>query len=112
MMISLPLPRYSWQLRLRSWQGSRWGVGPLHAILTRATYKGEHRFNRKVWKTRQAKPESEQIGVIVEPIIEEATFDAAQASLKLKNPRVTPPRVVTGPILLTASPPARAAMAA
>ena len=30
--------------------GARWGIGPLHKILARATYKGLHRFNRKVWK--------------------------------------------------------------
>jgi site-specific DNA recombinase len=81
--------------------GARWGIGPLHQILTRATYKGEHRFNRKVWKTREAKPEADQIGVAVDPIIDAATFDAVQAMLKAKNPRVLPPRVVTGPILLT-----------
>jgi hypothetical protein len=63
--------------------------------------KGEHRFNRTVWKTKEAKPEAEQIGVPVEPIIDAVTFDAVQAMLKAKNPRVTAPRVVTGPILLT-----------
>jgi hypothetical protein len=60
-----------------------------------------HRFNRKVWKTREAKPEAEQIAVAVDPIIDAATFDSVQAMLKAKNPRATPPRVVTGPILLT-----------
>ena len=81
--------------------GARWGIGPLHQILTRATYKGEHRFNRKVWKTREAKPEAEQVAVAIDPIIDAATFDSVQAMLKAKNPRATPPRVVTGPILLT-----------
>jgi site-specific DNA recombinase len=81
--------------------GARWGIGPLHQILTRATYKGEHRFNRKVWKTREAKPAADQIAVPVDPIIDTATFDTVQAMLKAKNPRVMPPRVVTGPILLT-----------
>jgi site-specific DNA recombinase len=81
--------------------GARWGIGPLHQILTRPTYKGMHRFNRKVWKTREAKPEAEQIAVAVDPIIDAATFDSVQALLKSKNPRATPPRVVTGPILLT-----------
>lgn len=81
--------------------GARWGIGPLHQILTRATYKGEHRFNRKVWKTREAKPEADQVAVAVDPIIDAATFDAVQAMLKAKNPKATPPRVVTGPILLT-----------
>ncbi len=81
--------------------GARWGIGPLHQILTRATYKGEHRFNRKVWKTKESKPECEQVVIPVEPIIDAATFDAVQAMLRAKNPRATPPRVVTGPILLT-----------
>jgi site-specific DNA recombinase len=81
--------------------GARWGIGPLHQILTRPTYKGEHRFNRKVWKTREAKPEAEQVAVAIDSIIDAATFDSVQAMLKAKNPRATPPRVVTGPILLT-----------
>jgi len=85
----------------RTRTGARWGIGPLYLILTRSTYKGEHRFNRKVWKTKEAKPEADQIAVAVDPIIDAATFDAVQAMLKAKNPRVMPPRVVTGPILLT-----------
>jgi hypothetical protein len=32
--------------------GACWGTGPLHQLLTRKTNKGEHTFNRKVWKTR------------------------------------------------------------
>lgn len=81
--------------------GARWGIGPLHKMLTSPTYKGEYRFNRKVWKTKETKPEADQIGVAVEPIIDAETFDTVQAMLRAKNPKVTPPRVVTGPILLT-----------
>ncbi|WP_095089997.1 recombinase family protein [Mesorhizobium sophorae] len=81
--------------------GARWGIGPLHKILTSPTYKGEYRFNRKVWKTKETKPDDQQIAVAVDPIIEAGTFDAVQATLKAKNPKVMPPRVVTGPILLT-----------
>jgi site-specific DNA recombinase len=40
-----------------------------------------HRFNRKVWKTREAKPEAEQVAVAVDPIIDAATFDSVQAML-------------------------------
>lgn len=43
----------------------------------------------------------DQITIGVEPIIEPALFDAVQSALKARNPRVTAPRVVTGPILLT-----------
>jgi hypothetical protein len=39
--------------------------------------------------------------VAVDPIIDPALFDAVQARLKSRNPKQTPPRVVTGPILLT-----------
>lgn len=85
----------------RTRRGARWGIGPLHSFLTSRTYMGEHRFNRKTWKTKEANPESEQIVVPVEPIIEPAVFNAVQARLKSRNPKVTPPRVVTGPILLT-----------
>ncbi len=85
----------------RTRRGARWGIGQLHKLLTSTTYKGEYRFNRKVWKTKEDKPETEQVAVPVDPIIEPALFDAVQARLKARNPKTTPPRVVTGPILLT-----------
>ncbi|WP_026381716.1 recombinase family protein [Afifella pfennigii] len=85
----------------RTRRGARWGIGPLHKLITSTTYKGEHCFNRKVWKTKQDKPASEQIIVPVDPIIEAKTFDAVQAQLKARNPKSTAPRTVTGPILLT-----------
>jgi site-specific DNA recombinase len=34
-------------------------------------------------------------------MIDQATFDAMQAHLRLRNPKVTPARVVSGPTLLT-----------
>ncbi|WP_412033258.1 recombinase family protein [Nitratireductor aquimarinus] len=85
----------------RTRRGARWGIGPLHKLITSTTYKGEHRFNRKVWKTREEKPVAEQIVVPVDPIIDAKTFDAVQAQLKARNPKSTAPRTVTGPILLT-----------
>ena len=83
---------------------SRCDIGPLHEIITSQTYKREIRFNPRVWKTRGAKPEAEQIMVPVEPIIDEETFDQVQAALEAGNPKVMPPRTVTGPILLTGIP--------
>jgi site-specific DNA recombinase len=44
---------------------------------------------------------ADHIAVPVEPIIDAATFDAVQVALRAKNPKAMPPRVVTGPILLT-----------
>lgn len=81
--------------------GARWGIGPLHKMVCNTVYKGEAVFNRMDSKTRKAKPASEHIVVDVAPIIEPAIFDALQAQLKARNPKVTAPRVVTGPILLT-----------
>ncbi len=45
--------------------------------------------------------EADHIPAPVEPIIDAATFDALQAALRPRNPKAMPPRVVTGPILLT-----------
>lgn len=46
------------------------------------------------------KPVSEIVTVAVPPIIDQATFDAVQAHLRSRNPKVTPARVVSGPTLL------------
>jgi hypothetical protein len=85
--------------------GARWGIGPLHKMVGNTVYKGEAVFNRKDPKTGKAKPASEHIVVPCGPIIDPAAFDALQASLKSRNPpatrRPTPPRVVTGSILLS-----------
>ncbi len=85
----------------RTRTGARWGIGPLHKLITSETYKGIYRFNRKVWKTKEDKPESEQIAIAIDAIIDAQTFDKVQAQLKKRNPKNTPPRTVTGPILLT-----------
>ena len=69
-------------------------------MLTRQTYVGRHEFNRRT-KNGDNKPDEEVIPVAVPPIIDQATFDAVQARLKARNPKVTPPQVVGGPTLLT-----------
>jgi hypothetical protein len=81
--------------------GARWGIGPLHKMVGNTVYKGEAVFNRMDSKTGKPKAASEHIAVPCDPIIDPAIFDALQAQLKSRNPRVTAPRVVTGPILLT-----------
>ena len=85
----------------RTKRNSRFGVGTLHKILTNTVYVGEWLFNRAESKTGRQKPVAEHITVEVPAIIDRAEFDAVQATLKSRNPRVTPPRVVSGPILLT-----------
>ncbi len=80
--------------------GGRWGIGTVHRLLTRPTYIGRHEFNKR-GKTKELKPADEVIPVEVPPIIDQATFDAVQARMKARNPKVTPPQVVGGPTLLT-----------
>ncbi|MDX0312494.1 recombinase family protein [Sinorhizobium meliloti] len=87
--------------RMFTRDGGRWGLAQIHAILTRTTYIGEHRFNTRSFKNREKKPESEVAIMAVPPLIERDTFDAVQARLKSRNPMVVPARVTSGPTLLT-----------
>ncbi|WP_082675720.1 recombinase family protein [Aureimonas ureilytica] len=87
--------------RMFTRDGGKWGLAQIHAILTRTTYIGEHRFNTRSHKDREKKPESEVAVMAVPPLIERQTFDAVQARLKSRNPMVVPARVSSGPTLLT-----------
>ena len=86
--------------RIFTRDGGRWGIGQVHRILTRTTYVGRHEFNKR-GKSKALKPETEVVVVDVPPIIDQATFEAVQAHLRSRNPKVTPARVVSGPTLLT-----------
>lgn len=85
----------------RTRKGARFGVATVHTILTNSVYIGEWVFNKRESRTQREKPIDQWITVEVPPIIDRAQFDAVQATLKAHNPRVTAPRVVTGPVLLT-----------
>ena len=67
---------------IRTRDGGRWGI----EVLTRTTYIGRHRFNTKFWKTRERKPETEVVEMMVPPIIEVAEFEAVQALLRSRSP--------------------------
>lgn len=86
--------------RIFTRDGGRWGIGQLHRILTRRTYVGEHEFNKRS-KSKELKPVSEIVVVPVPRLIDQETFDAVQEHLRVRNSKVTPPRVVSGPTLLT-----------
>jgi site-specific DNA recombinase len=73
----------------------------VHRILTQETYAGTHWFNVKDSKTGKVRPRSEWVAMEVPPIIGRGLFDRVQAFLADRNPKKTPPRVVTGPISLT-----------
>ena len=81
--------------------GATWGLGPVHAMLSHPVYSGRMRFNRAEARSRRRKSESEHVFAEVPAIIEPHVFEQVQSLLKARNPRVTPPRMVSGPILLT-----------
>jgi hypothetical protein len=62
-------------------------------MLKDPVYKGDY------WQKRSADNEH-QILVPVPPIMSAELFDVVQAKLAERNPKTTPPRTVTGPILL------------
>ena len=78
-----------------------WGLAQIHAILTRTTYIGEHRFNTRSHKDRERRSEGEIAIMACPPLIDRETFDAVQVRLKSRDPRMTPARVTSGPTLLT-----------
>ena len=63
-------------------------------------YIGEHEFNKRS-KAKALKPVSGTVTVAVPPIIDQTNFDAVQAHLRSRNPKVTPARAVSGPTRLT-----------
>ena len=81
--------------------GCRWGIGPLHDILTRPLYAGTYQFNRREAKTRQLKAQTEVIETTVPSIVTPDLYQAVQETLRSRRPSEAPPREVTGPILLT-----------
>jgi site-specific DNA recombinase len=86
--------------RLFTRDGGRWGVGQIHAILTRTTYVGQHRFNKR-GKDKARKADDEVIIVAVPPLIDQATFDAVQTLLRDRNPKTLVPHLSSSPNMLT-----------
>lgn len=81
--------------------GARFGVGTVHGILTNTVYVGAWSFNKRNAKTGQVKPQTEVIPISVPAMVDRTIFDKVQKTLKAKSPQNSPPRAVTGPILLT-----------
>lgn len=77
------------------------GTSLIDRILKNPAYKGEFVFNRHCAKTREEKPPSETIIVPIPAIVTAAEFDEVQLTLQSRHREITPPRSVSGPILLT-----------
>ena len=87
--------------RKYSYRGKPFHVSNVDVVLRRTTYMGTHYFNRKDSRTGEHRPREEWVALSVPAIIDEEMFQSVQATLAKRNPRQTPPRVVTGPTLLT-----------
>jgi hypothetical protein len=86
----------------RTRRGSPFGVGPLHNILTHRCYAtGKWPYGVRNWKTGELHDPANVVEIEIPQLMPMDLFERVQAKLKRHNPRVTPPRVVNGPILLT-----------
>ena len=74
--------------------GNKWGVSTVHRRLSDGTYTGKFIFNSN-------QGEGKAIPISVPKIIEGKLFDQLRESSGSRNPKNTPPRVVTGDVLLT-----------
>lgn len=85
----------------RTKKGGTFGVGPVHHILTNTAYVGRWHYHVRNSRAGGKHADSEVVEVPVPAILEESVFAAAQAKLAANNPRISPVRAVSGPILLT-----------
>ncbi len=86
----------------RTRRGATFGIGPVHGILKNACYAtGKWPYGRKNSRTGALHDPATIVEIDVPPIVPIETFDMVQAKLARNNPKVTAPRIVNGPTLLT-----------
>ena len=86
----------------RTRRGSSFGVGPLHKILTNHGYAtGKWPYGVRDSKTGVLHDPANVVEIAVPTIIPLELFDSVKQRLSQNNPKVTPPRIVNGPTLLT-----------
>ena len=86
----------------RTRRGATFGVGPVHKILTDASYAtGRRAYGKRDVRNGGQHDPSTIVEFQVPTILEMDVFERAQAKLGQNNPRTTPPRIVNGPSLLT-----------
>jgi site-specific DNA recombinase len=80
--------------------GGRWGVASVHGTLTRTTYIGEHRFNKRTFKTGEFKDDEEHVVSAAPAIVDPETFEAVQVLMAGRNPRKAGANFSGSPVLL------------
>lgn len=74
--------------------GKKWGISTIHRMLHDTAYIGQFIFH-------SSQNGDEDVIISVPEIITKTEFDMAQKVLTERSPKKSPPRVVSGPILLT-----------
>lgn len=82
-------------------RGKPFAISNVHRILTSETYAGTHWFNVRDSRMRQDRPREQWVSLQVPALVDHDTFLFVQRHLAARNPRVAPPRVTSGPTLLT-----------
>jgi site-specific DNA recombinase len=86
----------------RTRRGATFGVGPLHGILTNRCYAtGKWPYGIRNSRTGNLHDPTTIVEIEIPIIISPEVFESVQAKLARNNPKVTPPRIVNGPTLLT-----------
>jgi site-specific DNA recombinase len=85
----------------RQRRSKAFNINYVHLMLRNAAYVGDYCWNKTDSRTRQPKPESEWIKLTIPAVISPEVFDTVQQRLRRNNPKVTPPRTVNTPILLS-----------
>lgn len=85
----------------RSRNGSLFGTGTVHEMLTRRAYTGVRNFNEFDRKgDGERKAQSEIVEYEIPVIVDQVTFEAVQALLVSRRPRSRGPRLASAPSLL------------
>ena len=86
----------------RTRRGAHFGVGPLHRILKHACYAtGKWRYGIRNRRTGALHDPASVVEIDIPTILPIDLYDRVQRQLASNNPRVTAPRIVNGPTLLT-----------
>jgi site-specific DNA recombinase len=86
----------------RTRRGSTFGVGPLHRILKSSYYAtGKWPYGRRNSRTGGLHDPATIVEIEIPPILPLELVQKVQARLARNNPKVTPPRIVNGPTLLS-----------
>ena len=86
----------------RTRRGAHFGVGPLHRILKNACYAtGKWRYGIRNRRTGALHDPASVVEVDIPTILPIELYEQVQRQLASNSPRVTAPRIVNGPTLLT-----------